>query len=570
MADPKPPNRPAPPGSPDAPLPRLWKFAEDEPADESEAGAPGKGAKSGKKFAKGADPAADAKPHKGNKASKGKSSKDKADKAGKGGKEKGALLEETPVFDTVEARQYARLAVGVVGLLVALLVGFLVVRSLSPKPTPVETAPSPEDLAAAAGAAGANSREKAEQEARLLLDQAKGVARNNKTEMAVKQLTRLRSAYPATLAAAEAKQALDRAAQKLPLFPTGPAVVAAPGASPPVSVSPPPAPTGPVIDASKTAPVALSNAPASFLPPVNPPGTTSVAGPSARPLPAGFRPRPGSTAHASGWASEIVGDRDGAPLVLVPGGTFVQGRDDADPDEGPAHRVNLGTYYIDKHEVTNRQFALFQKEAGRRGDRARVLSQSKDPATTGVDDVEDHPAVMVSARDAADYLAWAGKRLPTEAQWEAAARTTDGRIYPGGPTLPVWEKPRAPRQIDPVMSFPNDVSPYGAADLAGNAWEWTKDWFDPHYYDLFRETPADNPAGPSTKPRAPQLAVKGSAKDWVVTRREGLKPETRLPYLGFRGVLTVEGPGNAFEPPPAAKSNSNTPAVDAGGSSVPF
>ena len=87
-------------------------------------------------------------------------------------------------------------------------------------------------------------------------------------------------------------------------------------------------------------------------------------------------------------------------------------------------------------------------------------------------------------------------------------------------------------------------------DLAGNAWEWTKDWFDPRYYHQFQAAPADNPTGP-TKPKSEQLTVRGGAKNWVVTKREGYKWSTRLPYLGFRCVLQVEGPGNVFEPKPA-------------------
>jgi len=100
------------------------------------------------------------------------------------------------------------------------------------------------------------------------------------------------------------------------------------------------------------------------------------------------------------------------------------------------------------------------------------------------------------------------------------------------------------------MTEQADRSLYGAFDLAGNAWEWTKDWYDPKYYQLFRTTPAENPAGPS-EPRSKQLVVKG-ARRGMVTSRKGERFDVRLPYLGFRCVLPVEGPDNAFEAPPAA------------------
>src|SRR5262249_41358426 len=146
----------------------------------------------------------------------------------------------------------------------------------------------------------------------------------------------------------------------------------------------------------------------------------------------------------SGWPLEIVGGRDGAMMVLVPGGAFLMGRDGSEAVEAPAHLARVSTYYIDKHEVTNRQYELYLRDTGPRADRNQALA--RDGWRVSVS--EDFPVVMVSARDARDYAEWTGKRLPTEAQWEKAARGTDQRLYPWGAQAPVWLKPRAPLQVD--------------------------------------------------------------------------------------------------------------------------
>jgi formylglycine-generating enzyme required for sulfatase activity len=545
-------------------LPRVWKI---EPEDDPEVEPPAQKSK-----AKADDSAAPVQPTKRKKRQKDDKSDAKSSKPrnGKGdGEKKGVLVEETPNLDTQETRQRIRIAIGVAAVAGISLFVWLFVHMFMP-PAPREDAVPHEMVAAVAPEGHSPARD--DQESKVLFSRARDVAKNGNVELSVELLKRVMAKYPTTRAASDAREALDRPHQNLPMFLDRPTVVAsqtAPAPLPP-DVNPP----AQVVDATRT-PVALpSGSQANLAPPVNPaePPTTPAqevppaAEKPSKPLPKGFHPRQGAEIHTTGWPLEIVGDRDGAPMVLVIGGTFIQGRDDADPSEAPAHKVVLGSFYIDKHEVTVRQFNLFQKESGKRAERVRALT--RDPALTSADSEDDRPVVLVTAREASDYCYWAGKRLPTEAQWEASARTPDGRLYPSGPEPPTWARPRAPRQIDAVMSFPNDLSPYGAFDLAGNAWEWTKDWYDPRYYQLFRATNADNPTGPASRPRSPQLVVKGSAKDWVVTRREGIKPDARLPYLGFRGVLQVEGPGNAFDPTPSAAQP--TPSGPPAGSSVPF
>jgi formylglycine-generating enzyme required for sulfatase activity len=300
--------------------------------------------------------------------------------------------------------------------------------------------------------------------------------------------------------------------------------------------------------------------------PVPPATSNAPATVAARPLPAGFHVRTEAGIHASGWPNQVVSDRDGATMVLIPAGTYIQGRDDGMPEEAPEHKVALAAYYIDQHEVTVRQFKLHLKETG--GKPLPARTSAKGEANPSVDD-DEFPVMNITAREALAYCDWAGKRLPTEAQWEAAARTPDGRPYPWGANPPVWSRPRTPRQIDPVMSFPLDQSPYGVFDLAGNAWEYTKDFYDPRYYQQFRGQVADNPTGPtSSRSRPPQVVVKGTSKSWLVSGREGLKVDGRFPYVGFRGVLPVEGTTSAPTSPANAPGGGTPPATPGG--IVPF
>jgi len=450
-------------------------------------------------------------------------------------------MEETPVLDTYESRKRARIVIGGLAVGFLVLVGFLIFQRFSPsKPVSNREDLSSQPNAGKRSGPGAEGA-RAEQEARNMYDQARQIALNGNSPLAVTMLERVTTAYPESKAAQEAQQALERSNQNLPLFPTGAAVAvnAADSSRTPKTLAAEPV----IVDA--TAPVGPGPATADvqLRLPANPaePGRPEAAGlprdvPAGptRPLPGGFRGRAEAGLHASGWPLEIVGDRDGAPMALVPAGEFVMGREDGEPAERPSHRVSLATYYIDQHEVTVRQYALFQKEVGVRSGTAR--------ATADAGEADAMPKVMVTANEARSYAEWSGKRLPSEAQWEMAARTADGRIHPWGMEPPSWEKPRPPRKIGPVMAFATDVSPFHVFDLAGNVWEWTSDWFDSRYYQQFRNSTADNPTGPDRRPRSQQLVVKGGSKLWVASWREGLKPETRLPYLGFRCVLAVEGP----------------------------
>lgn len=193
--------------------------------------------------------------------------------------------------------------------------------------------------------------------------------------------------------------------------------------------------------------------------------------------------------------AEIMG-ADGAPMVLVPAGEFIMGSDKGDDDEAPIHHVFLDSFYLDKFEVTNGRFAKFVEAI-----------QSEPPWGFADKDTPivnaDRPVRWVSWMDAIGYCLWVGKRLPTEAEWEKAARGPDGRIYPWGndPPTPAHavfgRKEGGVETLSPVGNRDKGKSPYGAHDLAGNLYEWVMDWYDEAFYTNFVKNPTINPRGPS-------------------------------------------------------------------------
>lgn len=165
-------------------------------------------------------------------------------------------------------------------------------------------------------------------------------------------------------------------------------------------------------------------------------------------------------------------------MVAIPAGKFIMGTDERLSDEGPQHTVHLDRYSIDKYEVTNLQYKKFIDATGRRSPkhfRNRTYPAGK----------ADHPVTYVTWYDAKDYCEWAGKRLPTDAEWEKAARGTDGRTYPWGNDFGIerantpqrWAKLGQSGDTTPVGAFEKGVSPYGLYDMSGNVWEWTSSWY---------------------------------------------------------------------------------------------
>lgn len=203
----------------------------------------------------------------------------------------------------------------------------------------------------------------------------------------------------------------------------------------------------------------------------------------------------------------VIRDSRGEEMVLVPAGPFQMGQD--------RRQVYLDAFYLDRTAVTNVQFKAFLDVTGYRPENSeRFLGHfrfGKIPAGH-----EQHPVTYVSWEDARAYAQWAGKRLPTEAEWEKAARGTDGRKYPWGRSEPGPHRANYGNTKSgpvPVGSFPEGASPYGLLDLAGNVWEWCEDFDDPSFYTA---GPAHNPKNTRRGEKA-LLVIRGGS--WMYGTR---------------------------------------------------
>jgi formylglycine-generating enzyme required for sulfatase activity len=221
-------------------------------------------------------------------------------------------------------------------------------------------------------------------------------------------------------------------------------------------------------------------------------------------------------------------------MVYVPAGEFLMGSTYEDPfaedDEKPQHTVYLAAFWIDRTEVTNAQY------------RKCVEAGACQPPGCWDDsrlNAPDQPVVCVTWYEAQDYAAWVGGRLPTEAEWEKAARGIDGQIYPWGDSPPDCDKTNysscAGKPL-PVGTHPDGASPFGVLDMAGNVWEWVADWYDGDYYSQDRPI---NPQGPD---RGGQRVLRGGT---LISTRSTLRCAVRHKWppnnwnndIGFRVVV---------------------------------
>jgi len=281
------------------------------------------------------------------------------------------------------------------------------------------------------------------------------------------------------------------------------------------------------------------------------PAPTPVPSAAPTPTPAPTAAPPTATARATETLRAATATPGPAGMVFVPAGDFAMGSNDDYYNEKPLHTVYLDAFWIDKYEVTNAQFLLFADAKG----------YITDAEKQGVADVYDgtwvwvhganweaprgpgsnirgkqnYPVTQVSWNDANAFCMWVGKRLPTEAEWEKAARGTDAREFPSGNSSDVKSRNTALQKggTTAVGSYPAGASPYGALDMAGNVYEWVADWYDSNYY---ADSPRNNPKGPSSG----QFRVMrgGSWRELFLAahaaHRFVTRPDSRFDYVGFR------------------------------------
>jgi eukaryotic-like serine/threonine-protein kinase len=236
--------------------------------------------------------------------------------------------------------------------------------------------------------------------------------------------------------------------------------------------------------------------------------------------------------------------KDNMVQVHIPAGEFNMGLDGGDDNEKPMHTVYLDEYWIDRTEVTNAQYALCVAA----GNCEKPEDLESQPSSLFIDkNLADHPVVFVDWNQAKAYCTWAGRRLPTEAEWERAARGTDERIYPWGVDFDgtkvnycdvnCWASWKDSSNNDgygttsPVGTFPDGASPYGALDMAGNAYEWVLDWFS-----LYTSEYQNNPIGPVSG--SEHVLRGGSWGDDILHLRIVLRTDEpsdfRRDFIGFR------------------------------------
>lgn len=250
-------------------------------------------------------------------------------------------------------------------------------------------------------------------------------------------------------------------------------------------------------------------------------------------LPMGFIPVPGCPI-IGGRFSRITSKVDRSEMVLIPLGESIIGTSEGPADCVPEVSLSISAFYISVMEVSVAQYSEFRSMSVRLG---KAIEKP-----LNVDDPPDHPVTGITWGNARAYAQSTRRELPTECQWEKAARGAIGLSAPWGDGRPLWSEPRKAGQIDPCGNFHDDRSIYGVFDMAGNAREWMLDFYSKTNHPTLMAIDSDRRAdwsGPRRPSSSGERVVKGDGPEWAVWIRRGRSMTDRSPSVGFRCVLNL-------------------------------
>jgi formylglycine-generating enzyme required for sulfatase activity len=298
------------------------------------------------------------------------------------------------------------------------------------------------------------------------------------------------------------------------------------------------------------------------------PMATETFSATASPLPTEIvTPEPPTITPAPtlGIGSTMISDTDGMVMVYVPAGSFKMGSDDANyPDEQPMHSITLDAFWIDQTDVTNAMYTKCVSAAA-----CQPPTNTHSATRTryyGNSQFDDYSVVYVDWDRADAYCKWARRRLPTEAEWEKAARGADQRIYPWGNEAPnntLLNYNKILGDTTEVGKYTISASPYGALDMAGNVWQWVADWYDAN--DYYYETLGQNTINPQGPPNAQNRVIRGGAwfnvaDEFVRSAYRGtLNPLSSSNGIGFRCASSNTQGDTSLPASPTPSSPSSQP-----------